>query len=515
MLISFVNITLFSAEKDTLRSFPGYRTREMQNVLQLWQNTSNAAGMAFSFNDVGSNVSLGTYSEGGEHHRVQEGSSNRGLLFSTERYDRFTEHILVKGAFQFNINSEGDRAWSDVFNTYNSNPYIYGSSVRGDYETQKFDLNLKLYSLQYGRFNFGLAIDYHVADMARQRDPRSRSYLLDYSVIPSLVYSTGNHKMGLNIIYNYSKEKMPGLSTVQTDPNLKYYTFKGLQNAIGTIGGYRGFSRQFIGNSYGGDIQYGYDGDDVKIVTSAGIIFKDEDTFGDKKQSPGSYNVFKYRFSSDILWKKNNFLNRFSARALFQNGGADELRQNLIATRDTLTGVVTQIWETLYEYKNRYVVETTDVEVKWDLYNLAGLKGYRWRAGVYGAYSSFENIYYLPTSSYSVSKFKAGIDGSLLLWKSNDSEIIAEGSLIFGITSDSDLSFANNNEIYDNIYSKDLLYHDKNTIDVGGKITYTFPLKFSKKTELTGFARLYGGNTFVKDNSGWYNAGIAIGLLTL
>ncbi len=82
------------------------------------------------------------------------------------------------------------------------------------------------------------------------------------------------------------------MSTVQTDPNLKYYTFKGLQNAIGTIGGYRGFSRQFIGNSYGGDIQYGYDGDNVKIVTSAGIVFKDEDTFGDKKQSPGSYNVF-------------------------------------------------------------------------------------------------------------------------------------------------------------------------------------------------------------------------------
>jgi hypothetical protein len=471
--------------------------------------------MAFSLNDAGSHVTLGTYSEGGEHHRVQEGSSNRGLLFSTERYDRFTDKIMVKGSFRFNINTEGDRAWSDVFNTYNRNPYIYGSSVRGDYETQKFDLNLKLYSLQYGRFNFGLTIDYHVADMARQRDPRSRSYLLDYSVIPSVVYNTGNNKIGLNLTYGYNKEKMPGLSTVQTDPNLKYYTFKGLQNAEGTIGGYRGFSRQFIGNTFGGDIQYGYEGSGLKIVSSFGILFKDEDTFGDKKQSPGSYNVFQYRFSSDILLKRDNYLNRFSARAIIKDGGADELRQNLIATRDTLTGIVTQTWETIYEYKNRYIVETADVELKWDLYNLAGLKGYRWRAGLYGAYSSFENRYYLPASSYSVSKFKAGIDGSVLIWRSKEKEIIADGSVVFGFTSDSNLDLADNNEIYDNILSKDIIYHDKNSIDMGGKITYTFPLKFSKKTELTGFARLYGGNIFVKDNSGWYNVGIAIGLLTL
>lgn len=504
-------------DKDSIAVFPEYQKRELQKILQQWSNTSNAAGISFSKVDVGSFATLEGYNSGGDYHRVQEGNANNGLKFSTERYDRFNEKVLVKGSFSFNLNSEKERAWSDVFNTYNSNPYIYGSSVKGDYETQLFHLNLMVYTLQYGKFNFGLTLDYHVADMARQRDPRSRSYLLNYSLIPSLVYNLDqNRRVGLNLFYSYNKEKMPGLTTVQTDPNLQYYTFTGLENAIGRIGGYKGFSRQFVSDAFGADIQYNLSKGNIDWLLSGGASFLKEETLGDKKQSPGSYNSYNYNFLSTLLWRRGNFLHNFKVKAVIVDGGADEFRQSLIAERDTLTGLTTQIWETIYTYKNRYVVKTANIEASWKLYSMnKDRDGYKWSAGLSANYSSFENIYYLQKSEYGASRLSLGAEGSYLLWNSRYNKLIFEAQVVAGFKTESKLNVNNETELYTNVLQPDLDYHDRDTFYAGASVIYTFPLQFIKKSRLTGYAKLYGGNLFSADNIGWYSAGIAIGLLTL
>jgi hypothetical protein len=292
ILLSFCE-SIYSQAKDSVTIYPDIQSRELQIVQQQWLNTNNAAGLAFSLVNKGSYTSLERFVSSGDYHRAQEGSSNKALKFSTQRYDRFNEKIYVRGSFSFLMNNEGERAWSDVINTYNSNPYIYGSSVKGDYQTQKFDLNLKVYSIPSGKFNFGVTIDYHVSDISRQRDPRSRSYSLDYSIIPSVTYAVSkNSRVGVDLYYRFDKEKMPGLTTVQTDPNLKYYTFTGMESAIGRIGGYRGFSRQFVSDYIGGALQYNYENKKVKLLLSAGMDAQWQETLGDKKQTPGSVNSF-------------------------------------------------------------------------------------------------------------------------------------------------------------------------------------------------------------------------------
>lgn len=504
-------------EKDSTASYPEYQKREIQKILQQWSNTSNAAGMVFAKTDKGSFATLETYSNGGDYHRLQEGSANNGLKFSTERYDKLNDYVFVKGSFSFNLNKEKDRAWSDVFNTYNANPYIYGSSIKGDYETQLYKLNLRVYTVPYKRLNFGLLVDYQVADMARQKDPRSRSYLLNYSLIPSIVYNIdNNNKLGINLLYRYNKEKMPGLTTVQTDPNLQYYTFTGLENAVGRIGGYKGFSRQFTGDALGADIQYGFSNEQLNWLISGGVEYYQEETLGDKKQSPGSYNAYKYNIYSNLLLKGSKYLHNFQAKAASVDGGADEFRQILIAERDTLTGISTQIWETIYTYKNRYVVKTAEVDASWKLYSMdKSGDGYKWSAGLSANYSSFENIYYLQKSEYGADKLSFGMDASYRLWNNKYNKLILETQAVAGLSLDSKLNVNRETEVYKSILRSDLEYHNLNTFYVSGSLLYTFPLQFVKNSKLTGYSKLYGGNVFATDNIGWYNIGIAIGLLTL
>lgn len=93
--------------------------------------------------------------------------------------------------------------------------------------------------------------------------------------------------------------------------------------------------------------------------------------------------------------------------------------------------------------------------------------------------------------------------------------MIFDAEVLAGFKTTSKLNVNSETEIYHNILLPDLAYHNRNTIYAGGNLTYTFPLQFVKSSKLTGYAKLYGGNIFTTGNIGWYNAGVAIGLLTL
>lgn len=508
---------LHGAGADTLKAFPSLEKREMQKTGMQWENTTNAAGMKFGEVDKGSFTTLGVYKGAGDYHRVQEGSESRGLIFETERYDKLSDKIFVKGTFLFNMDKEYDKGWSDVYNSYNNNPFIYGSSIRGTYETQRFDLGLRAYTKYKSKVNYGLAIDYKVADIARQRDPRSRSYHLDYSLIPSVIFEINSkHTAGINLSYRFGKEKMPGLTTIQTDPNLQYYTFSGIEHAEGRIGGYKGFARQFLSDYYGGALQYNYRGEESKLLVSAGFEARWEETLGNLRQSPGSYNEFTYSFLADYLLEKNNMLHNIRAEGVIKDGGADEFRQELISVRDTITGVSTETWETIYVYKNRFVVKTSDFRISWSTTAMdPGKKSYRWAAGAEAGYEEFSNNYYLPHSEYASGKLLAGINGKVRLLNSSKGVLILSASAGASLNTSVKLNMATESIIGTEILSPDLEYHKKNTFRINGEMRYTFPLRMIKSTPILGYASLYGGNLFAAGGAGWYSAGISIGILTL
>jgi len=517
VLTLLVSGVTWSQKKDTIKPPSSIQEREMAILNQQWGLTDNSAGMGYNRVATGSFATLGLFMNEGDYHRAQEGSSNQGLEFRTERYDSFNEKIFVKGSFAFVMDSEKERAWSDVFHTYNSNPFIFGSSVKGDYETQKFDLNVKIFTAPIGRFNFGVTVDYHVADMSRQRDPRSRSYLLDYSLIPSISYSIDKRNfIGLNAYYRMEKETMPGLTTIQTDPNLKYYTFTGLEHIEGKIGGYKGFERQFLSDITGGAVQYNYSGDRDKFIIALGVDAQWLQSLGDKKQSPGSYNEFTYKVVSNLLMNRKYSIHDFVLRASIKDGGANEFRQSLESNRDPITGNVTETWITNYTYINRYVVKTADIFASWRMLKKVGEdKGYNWSFGSQVAYSQFENYYYLPSSSYSVGKFYAGINGSKVVDLNRGKRLELSAKAILGLKTSSSLTLGTESEISSMILDTDLAFHDRTTTEIAGNLRFTFPLNLGKNIKALGYARLDAGNIFADGSQSWFSTRFSIGILTL
>ena len=109
--------------------------------------------------------------------------------------------------------------------------------MSGSYDRQDISLTAAVGTTAFGPWRFGLRLDYQLGDLSRLRDPRSRSEMLDYRLSPSFTYSIGRSTLGLEGHYRRYKEKIPDITTVQTDPNMKYYTMTGMENANGVVGG--------------------------------------------------------------------------------------------------------------------------------------------------------------------------------------------------------------------------------------------------------------------------------------
>ena len=214
LILSIAISTLSSAQ-----SLVFTEEHELTQLLNPWSMFQNAAGLGVSPVKTHGVTELGYDKNSGDYHRAQEGSDLSGLNFYSERYDKLGKNWLVWGSFDFQMNREMNRYFSDVFFPYNSSPYIFGSSVKGNYDKQMFDLHAKFSHIQKGKFTYGLGIDYTVADLSRLRDPRSRSYLADYAAVPAVTYQLSPAiTLGLDGFVRYQKEKMPSIVTVQDDP---------------------------------------------------------------------------------------------------------------------------------------------------------------------------------------------------------------------------------------------------------------------------------------------------------
>ena len=517
ILLFTICLTSYPQYVDSLGPVPSLNQRELQLMLQQWLRTGNAAGLVFDQVNKGGFTTFERHHDQGNHHRIQEGSSNSWLRFSSDGYSRFNDRVYARGHFSFLKHEEHDRAWSDVINTYNANPYIFGSSVRGDYDKQQFDLNLQVYMAPMGRISAGFTIDYHVADISRQRDPRSRTYFIDYSIIPAVTYQVSEtSRLGLYAFYRYDKERMPNLSTVQTDPNLQYYTFTGIEHAEGRVGGYRAFQRQFISDYAGAAIQYQYKTPGTSLVISSGIDKQWQQTLGDKKQSPGSFNAYSFNSSANLIMQKELIMNHMYVNARLKNGGADEFRQSLITSRDSVSGVSTEFWVTDYIYKNRFVVVTSELHASWKRYVLRPHgKEYAWSLGAEAGWQAFSNIYYLPRSEYSASRTYAGINGSAYLLERNSHRLEFLPAARYGLALHAELEPAGESVLYENILKYDLEYHNRNTVEIAGTVKYTFPMRFVKNNLMSGYVRLHAGKLFAGPDHQQFSINLTVGLLTL
>lgn len=381
---------------------------EYADATQLWRRTLNPAGLSL---DTLTNRGISYFEfshQQGTHYRVQDGDEQNKLLFTSERYQKIGKYLYGYGRFTFDMGRQFNRSWSDVLRSHHSNPYFSGSSIKGKYDFQNFDLSAALATLPIKNFTFGARLDYKVGDLSRLKDPRSRTNLADYQLTPAVTYTWNKHSLGLSGYYHRRKEKIPNITTVQTDPNLKYYTFTGMENADGTTGGYSGFEREFVNHEFGGELSYQYKNERIQTLTTLSYAKGNEDVWGDIKYSPGKYHTTTYNLLSMNRIKSGRTEHIIDISINYQTGKADEYRQEKIIEKDPVTGIESSYWNTLLTYDERYTVDLLNANLHyrllWSNHHTGEATAYAGRTRLFpiGRRSIQSSVFiaYSPTGNY-------------------------------------------------------------------------------------------------------------------
>ena len=503
--IAILGLLVLLVPLDTLAQEGNYRYAD---ATQLWRLTDNAAGLSL---DSGYNRGMAYFDlqhHEGDYRRVQEGGQKNQLEFFTERYQKISPILVGYGSFRFDMDRTKDRSWCDVMRPYNANPFFSGSSVSGKYDTQQFDLTAAVGTIQLFGFTGGVRLDYKVGDLSRLRDPRSRSELLDYKLIPSLTYTSEPHTVGITGHYNRRKEKIPGMTTVQQDPNLKYYLMSGMEQAVGTTGGYSGYSREWVDHRFGASLNYGYDNGHVKSLNTAHIERGSEDVLGQYKYEPGHYVSYRYGLTSYNRLNTGKALHQLDLSFGYEQAYADEYRQQLVQERDADKGYTTYSYETLIEFKKRYQVKQlkADLHYRYSVVDGSSVNTY---LGAKAALNKTSNKHLLPTSSLEYTYLNLTAEGGKALL-GNRLWIDAEAG--YHIASKADLALADpTTEYAAQVLLPDMQYYDANYWRGHLSVTYQFPLNI-KGTRAEWFVRAYGDYLSADHSLNSSTVGASIGI---
>ena len=487
-------------------------TYKYADETQLWRLTGNAAGLSLDPTVCDSSANRGiAYFDishrSGDYHRVQEGNQQNTLQFYTERYQKIGRWLYGYGSFHFDMGRIKQRAWSDVFRSYNSNPYISGSSIPGKYDIQNFELNASLSTVQSGHFTYGASLFYKVGDLSRLRDPRSRVNLAEYRLAPSVTYTAGQHTAGLSMHYDRRKEKLPNMTTVQTDPNLAYYVMTGLENATGTIGGYNGYMREYVNHEFGAELDYGFSDDRFKSVSTLTLDAGREYVYGQYKYEPGTYHNVLYGFATHNYIQNGDVLHHFDLTLKYETGSADEYKSERIATTDGSTGYQSIEWRKLLEYRKRYQLKKFDLDIHYRL-SFVGCQTVRAYAGIQYTLQSVSNKHLLYTSTFKNAASLIHVEGGLPLF----GHLWAEATAGYHFSHKADLQLYDAATDYaQGVLIPDMAYYEANYWQGRLQLTWQQPLTIKGYTA-NWFARLYG--SYLKtDNSLHANtAGLSIGV---
>lgn len=516
-LLMFTLPTMAQTPSDSLVGEPEYRYK---NLTQLWHNTSNAAGLSLDNSPNRGFASIGFNHRGGDYHRVQEGGAMNNMQFFTERYQRLGRYLYSYGKVDFNLGRTKDRAFADQYRPYNSNPYQSGSDIAGSYDHQDFDMVASVGTTDFSGWRFGLQLNYQLGDLSRLRDPRSRSQLLDYRLTPSVSYTMGGHTLGLSGYYDRRKEKMGPLVTVQSDATLTYYLFSGMEYATGTIGGYSSFNREWVNHQVGAAMDYGYRSDSFHTLNSFGISRGEEYAYGTYKYEPGRYFTYLYNVQSQNRLLTGSVLHQVDVRMDWQQGYADEYRQQLIIKNDPQIGTTSYTYEKQLEFRKRYQVRTFDCAFRYRANFLndapsrllqqatASLKGY---TGFSIDTHKASNRHLLPLSSSDYSRINFQLENGISLFKQH---LTADLTLGYSVSTRADLQLADDSSVLaQRVLLKDLPYYDANLLHGRLQVMYQFPLTI-KKSRAMWFVKAFGDFTSANSagHPNLYNVGFSVGL---
>lgn len=507
-LLPLVAILLLLPTPCSAQGLTGIGEYKYSDATQLWRLTENAAGLSADSARGRGIASVDYFHHSGNLHRVQEGGMSNDLTFFTESYQKLSNLFYGYGKFSFNMGRTKDRAWSDVRRSYNSDPFFSGSDIKGKYDRQDIDITASLGTRAFGAWRFGVRLDYHVGDLSRLRDPRSRSEMLQYQITPGVTYTIGRSSIGLAGHYNRYKEKIPNITTVQTDATLRYYTMTGMENAQGITSGYNGFQREWVNHRFGAELSYAFHGDRWYSLNSATIDRGNEDIFGQYKYEPGHYRQYIYGLKTRNRITSGNLLHEIDFGFRYEQSYADEYRQELETTTDPDNGLNSYHYNTILTFKKRFQVNLFNIDLRYRL-NFTKDDAVRGYVGAEGDIQTTRNKYLLHTSKFKYESMDWNIHGGYGFVKG---KLWAEAKAGLHTSLKNDLCLYDNTTDYaQNVLIPDQDYYGANWWTGRVQLTYQFPLTI-KKTQALWFVRAYGDYAHANNHQHASTVGATIGL---
>ena len=474
-------------------------TYEYQDAQEIWRNTNNAAGLGLDSLTSRGVTYFELSQESSDHYLVQNGDKKNTIYFLSERYQQIGKYLVGFGRFEFNTGRDFNRSWCDMLRTEHSNPYISGSSILGKYERQFIDLTAQLSTVQLGHFTYGFRLDYKVGDYSRLKDPRSRVMMAQYRVAPGITYTAGRHSLGVMAHYRRYKEKLTGLTTVQTDATLMYYQGTGMEHMVGTVGGYNAFSREFVNHEFGLELNYNFRSDAFQSLNSFGFEHAKEYIYEQYKAEPAAWRNQEWRFFSQNRIYGDGLLHQLDLTLKYKPALGDEHRQQKLVELNSETGASTTYYETLITYKNRYEVYEYLADLHYKLLWLDDEKAKAY-AGLRISHQYDKEQYNLPVSSMKVGGLDAMLEGGAALFNKNDKSFWMEAKAGYHFSTQSELNLHDATGVYaTSVLIPNMEYYDANYFKGQLELTYQMPVTFKNYRNIW-YAKL-GGSYLKTDNS--------------
>lgn len=289
------------------------------------------------------NINIGYSQASGGYKNISSAETINSGIISIEGIKRLND-LTFWGLFGYDISRHINRKWNDVLFTSTANPFILADSVGGDYDDEIFNIAGGISSTIWNeKLSWGIEGVYKVGSSADQTDPRPSIDAVRYTINPGLYYNTNTLKIGISGYYSGYNER---ISVTLVNNNIPHYYFlmMGLGSFYPEKGG--GYTRNYVGHSYGGSMQLVFITPRLENVFQAG--YKNEI---EKAQDGSSASLFKAGDYKNTIFSVADFF-KFKANSFIHH-----------IDIDMSTASVRGVW-----YDQKQVVNSNN-EVVWEVYN--------------------------------------------------------------------------------------------------------------------------------------------------
>nr|WP_320021800.1 DUF6850 family outer membrane beta-barrel protein [uncultured Draconibacterium sp.] len=393
LFLSFLTVErglAYSAPKDSTFSFHSLKLFKLENQ---WLNSRNIAGLTFNANQNIGEV-FGAYNlVDGDYKRVRDASH-------LENYSLYTESYLVinktyfYGKLAYQNSDETGNLYTGLFKSYRKNPYVIGDSIPGaNIHKESFNLSGGIAKKLTKNLSFGLLADYQIGKSAKQKDPRPRTVITDFSLHPSIIIHYSNSNLGLNLGYRNRKEDIEYRQVVKGGSVPSYFMFKGMGFYSVETGEIK--SRLFNKNSISAGLQFNTKLIGFRSLTALSGTYskeKTEDgTITIKKNDAGDWKTFQIELNQQLTKHTETAIQKITLASFYFDGDGIEYIQDAILNDDNQTEYIT-LSKNLKLNRKEF-----DAGVEYNYLKLHNHEQINWESTLHARYKlKTEKYYYIP-----------------------------------------------------------------------------------------------------------------------